>query len=177
MGKNSYIGGNTIVYMQNPRKILLKKIYDSASDLFDEELSLAFITKVFVEYNEHELYQIEKEISSFSKVKREFWVNLIKKYFSNRLNFSKEKKLPKNETKGIYGNIFKEENLNKKVEVKHKNPQINNLILNLEQLNLKIKNHPNILIRERSKKEVIQLQKRIDELIILENSTPKKRKR
>lgn len=181
MGKNAYNGGSTIIYMPNVRRVLLRKIYESASDLLDEEFTLNFIAKVFNEYSDNELHNIEKDLSSISNIKRQHWINLIKKSFSNKSIFSKKKKLiEKNKKEDILQNIFKKENIIKKtINQKYKNPILNNFVINLEQLNLKIKNHPNVLVRERAQKEAISLQKKIDELIKLEeldNKVSKKKK-
>lgn len=181
MGKNAYNGGSTIIYMPNVRKVLLRKIQESASDLLDEEFTLNFITKVFNEYSDNELHNIEEELSSVSNIKRQYWINLIKKSISNKTIFSKKKSLSeKIKKEDISQNIFKKENRTKeKTSQNYKNPTLNNCIINLEDLNLKIKNHPNILVRERAQKEAINLQKKIDELIKLEelnNKVSKKKK-
>ncbi|WP_330112743.1 hypothetical protein VSU16_16620 (plasmid) [Cetobacterium somerae] len=177
MGKNSYIGGNTIIYVPNSRKILFKKIHESALDLLDEDFSFSFIVKVFSEYSEHELHQIEKEISSIYKEKREYWINLIEKSFSNKKNSSKNKIISsKNNTLNSTENIFKEENINKKNKLDHSNTYIGKLLIRLEELNLKIKNHLNIIIRERAKKEAIELQNKIDKFIVSENINSIKKK-
>lgn len=137
----------------------------------------SFVTKVFNEYNEQELHTIEKDLSSVSQLKREYWIKLIKKSFSNKSIFSK-KKILNEKIKDKAENIFKKENINKKNPIpKYKNPALNISISNLEQLNLKIKNHPNILVRERAQKDAINLQKKIDELIKLEEPIKKKSKK
>lgn len=172
MGKNAYNGGSTIIYMPNARKVLLRKIHELVLDVLDEEFTLNFVAKVFNEYNEQELHTIEKDLSSVSQLKREYWIKLIKKSFSNKSIFSKKKILnEKIKIEDKAENIFKKENINKKNPIpKYKNPALNISISNLEQLNLKIKNHPNILVRERAQKDAINLQKKIDELIKLEET-------
>ena len=121
------------------------------------------------EYSDNEIQKIEDELSFVSNIKKQYWINLIKKSISNKTIFSKKKNLSeKIKKEDISQNIFKKENRTKqKTSQNYKNPTLNNCIINLEDLNLKIKNHPNILVRERAQTEAINLQKKIDELIKL----------
>lgn len=91
VGKNSYIGGNTIVYVPNSRKIILKEIHELVSDLLDEDFSFNSIVKVFLEYAEYELHQIEEELFSNNKGKRKYWIEIIKKSILTKSKFSKNK--------------------------------------------------------------------------------------
>ncbi|MGL5125977.1 MAG: hypothetical protein ACRC0Y_01380 [Fusobacteriaceae bacterium] len=179
MGKSSYNGGSTIIYMPNARKVLLKKIYESVSDLLDEEFSLSFITKIFNEYDEYELHNIDQDISFNFQLKRKYWIDFIKKHISTKsVVLKKKSSVEKIKSEEKFQNIFKKENITKKKIIKkYNNITINNSIVNLELLNLKIKNHPNILIRERAQKDAAKLEKRINELIKLEEENNKKNKK
>lgn len=111
MGKNSYIGGNTIVYVPNSRKIILKEIHELVSDLLDEDFSFNSIVKVFSEYAEYELHQIEEELFSNNKGKRKYWIEVIKKSILTKSKFSKNKSSLNNNFNSI-GDTLKKENIN-----------------------------------------------------------------
>lgn len=111
VGKNSYIGGNTIVYVPNSRKIILKEIHELVSDLLDEDFSFNSIVKVFSEYAEYELHQIEEELFSNNKEKRKYWIEIIKKSILTKSKFSKNKSSLNNNFNSI-GDTLKKENIN-----------------------------------------------------------------
>ena len=119
--ENAYNGGSTIIYMSNAWKVLLRKIHELALDLLNKEFTLNFVAKVFNEYTEQELHIIEKELSCVSQLKREYWIKLIKKSFSNKSILSKKKILnEKIKIEDKVQNIFKKENINKKIQSKNK---------------------------------------------------------
>ena len=156
MGKSSYIGGNTIVYVPNSRKVILKKIHELVSDLLDEDFSFNSIVKVFSEYAEYELHQIEKELFSNNKEKRKYWIETIKRSLLTKSKFSKNKSSSNNNFNST-GDTLKKENINTNSA---KDVSITLLEAQIEMLKAKIqKNDWNLSLKRQLKdKEKILLE-------------------
>lgn len=158
MGKSSYIGGNTIVYVPNSRKVILKKIHELVSDLLDEDFSFNSIVKVFSEYAEYELHQIEKELFSNNKEKRKYWIETIKRSLLTKSKFSKNKSSSNNNF-NLMGDTLKKENMNTNTN-SAKDVSIALLEAQIEMLKAKIqKNDWNLSLKRQLKdKEKILLE-------------------